>query len=90
MPRTPATDTPAKRIDRPEGHSLPIGGALRVVTRDGSPVWQLRCPGCGHWGDIDEDQLHGRVSCDHAGCGVCVCAWHETVDFAAMLADRGA
>jgi hypothetical protein len=61
---------------------------LRTVIRDGEPQWQLRCPGCGSWGDIDDDQLHGRVSVEHTvgtddrgnycstGCG-----YHETVDW---------
>jgi hypothetical protein len=52
---------------------------------DGS--WNLHCPQCGHWGEIDEDQLRGLVSCDHTNCGVtragsiCDCAFHETRDW---------
>lgn len=61
---------------------------LRYVTRDGARVLQLRCPGCARWGDIDDDQLHGRVSVEHnvddGGCG-----WHETHDFTASLALAG-
>jgi len=62
-------------------------GELRQHLRDGALVWQLRCPECGHWGDIDDDQLHGRVSCDHADCGVkrgesvCSCTFHQTRDW---------
>lgn len=59
-------------------------GRLREVTRDDEQVWLLECPGCGEWAELDEDQLHGRVSCDHtfeAACG-----YHETHDFAAALA----
>lgn len=41
------------------------GGALWRVVRDGTPVWKLRCPGCGEWADIDDDQFHGRASVDH-------------------------
>ena len=31
---------------------------------DGSynPIFQVKCPKCGVWMTIDEDQLHGRVS----------------------------
>jgi hypothetical protein len=48
-----------------------------VVTRDGAPVLQLRCPGCEVWGDIDADQAHGRVSVDHSD----ECGYHETKDW---------
>ena len=63
-------------------------GQLRTVIRDGQPQWQLCCPGCGVWADLDDDQLHGRVSVDHsagsddqglasdAGCG-----YHESRDW---------
>lgn len=59
---------------------------IRSRIRDGEPVWQLRCPGCDRWADIDEDQLHGRASVDHTvglegdesdgGCG-----FHERRDW---------
>jgi hypothetical protein len=39
-------------------------------------IIQLRCPGCGKWGDLDDDQLHGRVSTHHEECG-----FHETRDW---------
>lgn len=58
-------------------------GRLRVVVRDGEPIWNLQCPQCGHWGDIDDDQALGEVSVDHSGgpenggCG-CGCTFHET------------
>lgn len=53
---------------------------VRSVIRDGVPIWELRCPGCGTWGEIDDDQFHGRVSVWHdPGCG-----YHETVDWAAI------
>lgn len=53
------------------------GGHLRVVTRDGEPVLQLRCPECQMWGDIDSDQAHGLVSVDHSD----VCGYHDTKDW---------
>lgn len=43
-------------------------------------VWLLECPSCLKWGELDDDQFHGRVSVDHeadVGCG-----YHETHDFA--------
>jgi hypothetical protein len=59
-------------------------GDLRFDEADKS--WNLRCPGCGHWGEIDDDQLHGRVSVDHTDCR-CGCTFHETRDWSAG-ADR--
>jgi hypothetical protein len=41
---------------------------------DGKPAVQLKCPKCGVWGYIDDDQYHGRVST------LCSCGYHETVD----------
>lgn len=57
-------------------------GRIRQVNRDGELTWLLKCPGCGEWGALDDDQFHGRVSVDHAADG-CVGAYHETHDFAA-------
>lgn len=68
-------------------------GRIHQTRRDGELVWQLQCPACGHWGDIDDDQLHGRVSVNHGplepgqspeegnGCP-CGCVFHETRDWA--------
>lgn len=53
-------------------------------------VWELRCPQCGKWGDIDEDMLHGRVSTDHTHndiSGNVACTFHETRDWS-VTADR--
>jgi hypothetical protein len=61
-------------------------GRLRRVTRDGEKTWLLQCPGCDQWGGLDDDQLHGRVSVDHAAMG-CPGGYHETHDFAAHLGD---
>jgi hypothetical protein len=62
--------------------SLPQG-RLRTIKRDGEPVVQLQCPQCGRWGDIDDDQLHGRVSVDHTDVhrGETLCTFHETRDW---------
>jgi len=69
--------------DRPEGLvALPSGGALRSVRRDDVIQWVLRCPACGAWADIDDDQFHGRVSVDHTDTG---CRYHETHDFAVFV-----
>ena len=64
-----------------------IRGALaryNAVTRDGVVGWLWECPGCGTWGNLDDDQWHGRVSVDHAADG-CPGGYHETHDFAADL-----
>jgi hypothetical protein len=64
-------------------------GRIRRINRDGSPVWQLQCPECGRWGDIDLDQLQGKVSVDHtdeAGHPAFhpdPCTFHETRDWLA-------
>lgn len=58
-------------------------GTMMLVFRDGEPVMKLKCPGCGGWGDLDDDQFHGRVSVDHTGEG---CTYHETHDFAEAFA----
>lgn len=49
---------------------------IRRIIRDGLPVWKLQCPKCGMWGDVDDDQLHGRVSVDCPQCD-----FHETRDW---------
>lgn len=49
--------------------------AYRNIKRDGETVRQIECPGCGVWGDIDEDQYHGRISIDCPEC-----EFHETVN----------
>lgn len=35
---------------------------------------QAKCPSCGVWGDIDPDQLSGKVSL------ICDCGWHGYID----------
>lgn len=63
-------------------------GELRQMP-DGT--WELRCPGCGGWGALDDDQFHGRVSVDHEGARYAgggtwkECTYHETHDFAAAV-----
>ncbi len=67
-------------------------GRLRQIISNGQPVWKLQCPQCGHEGQIDDDQLHGRVSVDHTNCGAtypeseCGCTFHETRDWHATAA----
>ncbi len=48
---------------------------LKEVTRDGEPITKLKCPGCEQWGDMDDDQLNGRIST------WCDCGFHETINF---------
>lgn len=63
---------------------IPVPGLeparLRSVRRDEGIVWQFRCPECHHWGDIDDDQMHGRVSIDHSEA----CGFHRTLDLWVM------
>lgn len=53
---------------------------LRAIERDGARVFQVKCPVCATWADVDDDQLHGRVSTYHdpadGGCG-----FHESFDW---------
>lgn len=63
-------------------------GRLRRVSRDGVPAYLLLCPGCGEWGTLDDDQLHGRISVDHASMG-CSGGYHETHDFWAEIEGAG-
>jgi hypothetical protein len=54
-------------------------GRIKIVHLDGVRIWKLQCPQCGQWGEIDEDQLHGRVSVDHSDGEKCT--FHETRDW---------
>lgn len=51
---------------------------LRVILRDNQATVLARCPGCGSWAELDDDQLHGRVSTHHDDPA---CGWHETKDW---------
>jgi len=48
---------------------------LRCRKRDGGLIRQAQCPDCGIWGELDDDQYHGRVSM------LCECGYHETHKF---------
>ena len=48
---------------------------LRARLRDGKEQVQMKCPGCGIWGDVDKDQVEGLVSCKCPECGA-----HWTVE----------
>ena len=52
---------------------------IRQKKRDGTRIWQLKCPGCGAWGDLDDDQFHGRISVLHEECG-----FHDTQNWGAI------
>ena len=43
--------------------------------------WKLRCPKCGTWAYIDDDQFYGRVSLQCATPG---CDFHETHDLSEL------
>ena len=55
-------------------------GRLRHTLSDGVPIWKLQCPQCGCWGEIDDDQIHARVSVDHTD-PIIPCTFHETRDW---------
>lgn len=42
-------------------------------------ITKLKCPGCGQWGEIDDEQLQGHVSIDCPDC-----EFHETIDFTSV------
>jgi hypothetical protein len=54
-------------------------GRFRRVLRDGADLWLWECPRCTTWGQLDEDQMAGRVSVLHE------CGYHETHDFGNSL-----
>lgn len=56
----------------------------RVNDGEGNDAWLFRCPGCGTWAYLDEDQWNGTVSVDHASMG-CPGGYHETHPFGAAL-----
>jgi len=51
---------------------------VKEVILDDKLVRKIRCPGCGVWGIIDDDQFHGRVSI------LCDCGFHETINLAKL------
>ena len=66
-------------VDTPHGRLRRTGGR--------ESGWLLEVPGCDHYELLSEEQLHGRLSVNHAATG-CSNGYHETHDFAAEL--RGA
>lgn len=59
-------------------------GTLRRC-RDGDvAVWLLWCPVCEEWERLNEDQMEGRVSVNHAATG-CPSGYHETHEFAKQI-----
>ncbi len=64
------------------------------IVRDGQPTRLLRCPVCGVWGEIDDDQFHARISIEHSigpddlhpdqSYGESGCDFHETIDVYAV------
>lgn len=61
-------------VDRQPDRHRTCSGRVWVRRRDGEAVWQFCCPGCHLHADIDDDQLHGRVSIDCPDC-----PYHETL-----------
>lgn len=52
------------------------GLKLRRRLRDGAIIYEGRCPKCGWWEALDDDQLAGRVSSE---CSNPNCDFHETL-----------
>lgn len=54
---------------------------VKLVSLDGVPTHKFRCPKCGQWAYLDDDQFFGRVSvqCATQGCG-----FHETIDLSSL------
>lgn len=48
---------------------------LRLAIGDNGEIVYGRCPKCRTWGELDVDQLHGRVSTHHDDPE---CGYHET------------
>jgi len=57
-------------------------GRLQQTLVNGKLGWWFECPGCGEWGPLSDDHLHGRESIDHASHG-CPAGYHETHNFVA-------
>lgn len=53
---------------------------VKQVRRDGLRIWKVRCPECGIWGDVDYEQLDGRVSLDCPNC-----PYHETHNLSSFV-----
>lgn len=58
---------------------------LKQVNFDGKDVWKLKCPGCGTWGHLDDDQFNGRVSVQ---CLTGICKFHETHNFSKLTGEQ--
>lgn len=54
---------------------------IRQVNLDNQKTYKLRCPKCGVWGFLDDDQFNGRISI------LCDCGFHETIDFKTVLGE---
>ena len=46
----------------------------------GKEIIKFKCPICGIWGTIDEDQFNGRISIDCPNC-----EFHETINLKSEL-----
>lgn len=58
---------------------------VRTRQRDGVTVYQLRCPRCSTWADLDDDQVNGRVSIE---CVTPGCDFHETHNLAPLFSEK--
>jgi predicted RNA-binding Zn-ribbon protein involved in translation (DUF1610 family) len=65
---------------------LPAAGLRAMgVTGSGEQLWKFRCPDCGKWAYIDDDQLCGRVSIDHTGEG---CTFRQNLDLSGLTGEQ--
>ena len=48
--------------------------------------WKLKCPKCGRWLYLDDDQLSGKVSVFHDEV---YCGFHHTTDFRKHIKKSG-
>jgi len=47
---------------------------LKLASLDNVPTWTVRCPQCGRWSYLADDQFHGRLPV------LCQCGFYETHD----------
>jgi hypothetical protein len=65
--------------------SIDIKTGLGTLRRCEGGVWLLWCPVCEGWERLNEEQMEGRLSVNHAATG-CPSGYHETHEFAKEVA----
>lgn len=59
-------------------------GTIRMCNDDGNVVWLLWCDVCQDWEKLNEEQMEGHLSVNHAATG-CPSGYHETHEFAKQI-----